>query len=55
LPDDPWVPLDNQDDFRDKLGSKIIIRHKMGHFTGGDDGILELPVVLESLLEIAGE
>src|SRR3989338_5751264 len=30
--DDPYVPLDNQDDFRDKLGCKIIIQHKMNHF-----------------------
>ncbi|MDO8520905.1 MAG: alpha/beta hydrolase [bacterium] len=50
---DPFVPLDNQDDFRDQLGSEIIIQKHMGHFTGGDDGILELPIVLESLLKIA--
>ena len=51
---DPFVPLDNQDDIRDKLGSKIVIEHNMGHFTSGDDGITELPIVLESLLKIAG-
>ncbi len=50
---DPYVPLDNQDDFRDKLGSKVVIEKNMGHFTQGDGGVLELPVVLSSLLQIA--
>jgi uncharacterized protein len=49
---DPYVPLDNQDDFREKLGSKIIIQHSMGHFNEAA-GITELPVALKSLLEIA--
>ena len=50
--DDPYVPLDNQDDFRDKLKSKIIIQHKMNHFSG-NWGITELPIVLEELLKMA--
>lgn len=49
---DPYVPLDNQDDFRDKLGSEIITKQKMGHF-GGDNDINKLPIVLESILKIA--
>ena len=49
---DPFVPLDNQDDFRDKLGSKIVIEHDKGHFNT-TAGIKELPVVLEELLMIA--
>ena len=48
---DPFVSLDNIDDFRDKLGSKIIIEEKMGHFSGST-GTTELPVVLKSVLEI---
>ena len=48
---DRFVPLDNQDDFRDKLGSEIIIEHNKGHFSGGGDQITELPVVLENLLK----
>jgi hypothetical protein len=48
--DDPWVPLDNQDDFRDRLGSEIVIEHNKGHFSGGRDGAKELSVVLEKLL-----
>ena len=50
---DPYVPLDNQDDFRNKLGSEIVIQENMGHFIGEDDGIIKLPIVLESLLNIA--
>lgn len=49
---DPYVPLDNQDDFRDKLGSEIIVEKNMGHFSGSN-GITELPVVLNSILKIA--
>ena len=50
---DPYVPLDNQEDFRDKLGSKIIVQHEMGHFSGPMNNIIELPVVLEELLKIS--
>ena len=50
---DPFVPSDNQGDFRDKLKSKIIIKHEMGHFSGPSDNITELPVVLEELLKIS--
>lgn len=49
---DPYVPLDNQDDFRDKLGSKIIIEHQMGHFNR-TAGVTKLPVVLESVLKLS--
>lgn len=50
--DDPFVPLDNQDDFRDKLKSEIIIQRRMEHFSG-NAGITELPIALESLLRIS--
>ncbi|MBI2547666.1 MAG: serine hydrolase family protein [Candidatus Aenigmarchaeota archaeon] len=46
---DPFVPLDNQDDFRKRLGSEIIVEHKKGHF----DEILELPSALEAVLKIS--
>jgi len=49
---DRYVPLDNQDDFHDKIGSEIITMKQMGHFSG-DDGTLELPIVLESVLRVA--
>jgi len=48
---DLWVPLDNQDDFREKLGSKIVIEHQKGHFTGSE-GTIELPAALESVLSL---
>ncbi len=51
--DDPWVTLDNQDDFRDKLGSKIIIAPDRGHFKGKYDHIFEVPDILGAFLEIA--
>lgn len=43
---DPFVPLDNQDDYKEKLGSKIIIEHNMGHFSGSQ-GTTELPILLK--------
>lgn len=48
--DDPYVPLDNQDDFRSKLGSEIIVQHNQGHFSGPRDKTTKLPIVLEKLL-----
>ena len=50
--DDPFVPLDNQDDFRDKLGSNIIIEHGKKHFSGSD-GLRELPAALQAIIEVA--
>lgn len=49
---DTWVTLDNQDDFRDVLGSEVIIQHNQGHFTD-DEGVKELPIVLEKILEFS--
>lgn len=48
---DPWVPLDNQDEFRNKLGSEIIVLENHQHFSGGQ-GYTELPIVLEQLHEM---
>lgn len=50
--DDPWVPLDNQDDYRDKLGSEIIIEHQKGHYNE-DSHAFDLPIALEKLLEMS--
>lgn len=50
--DDPYVPMENQDDFRDKLHSKIIIEHNKGHFSGST-GTVELPAALNAVLELA--
>jgi len=48
---DPWVPLENQDEFKDRLDSEIIIEHNMGHFSGSDE-VKELPIVLDRLLKL---
>lgn len=48
---DPCVSLSCGDVFRDKLGAKVIVEHNMKHFSG-DDNILELPIVLNIILEI---
>lgn len=51
---DPYVPMDNKEDFADKLGSKIIIEHHKEHFSGST-GMKELPLVFDTLLEMAGK
>ncbi|MDI6737414.1 MAG: alpha/beta hydrolase [Nanoarchaeota archaeon] len=48
---DPFVPLDNSNIFREKLGAKIIIEKQKGHFSGSDK-IVKLPSVLKELLEM---
>jgi hypothetical protein len=50
--DDPYVPMENQEEFKDILGSKIIVEHKMRHFSGSS-GTKKLPIALNSLLEIS--
>ncbi len=50
--DDPYVPLDNQDDFRDKLGSRIVVEHGQRHFSGSS-GTVTLPIALTSILKLA--
>ena len=49
--DDPYVSLDNQDGFKNKLNSKIIIEHNMKHFSGST-GTMELPAALDAILKI---
>lgn len=48
--DDPYVPMENIDDFRVKLGSEIIVEHNKGHFSGDLDKAFEVPVILEKVL-----
>jgi len=50
--DDPFVPLDNQDNFRDSLDAEIVVEHAKNHFSGSN-GITELPAALEAVLRIA--
>lgn len=51
---DPHVPLENGEILRDNLGAKLIVVPLAGHFRR-DDGFIDLPVALNSLLEIAGQ
>ena len=50
---DPYVPLDNKDNFAVALGSEIVIEHAKGHFSGST-GTTELPNALRAVLDIAG-
>jgi uncharacterized protein len=49
---DPFVMAENQESWRKKVGAMIIVEHNKGHFSGSD-GITELPIALDSLLEIS--
>ena len=49
---DNWVPVENAEDFKSKLGSEIIIEHAKEHFHEGG-GFEELPIALKKLLELA--
>lgn len=50
---DPFVPIDNTEEFEQNLGSQIIIEQNYGHFSGGDDRVTKLPIVLDSLDKLA--
>lgn len=50
--DDQVVPLEeNSKLFKEKLNAKIIIESNKGHFSGSD-GVIELPSVLEAVLDM---
>lgn len=49
---DYYVPMEYGNIFKERLGAKLIIEHEKGHFSQ-DDGITELPVVLDELLKMA--
>lgn len=46
---DPYVPLDNREEYEEKLGSKIFIEHGRGHFSGST-GTTELPAALDAVI-----
>ena len=50
--DDPYVPLEHGDIFKEKLGAKLVVEHHMKHFSG-DDGIDVLPSAKEAVLLIS--
>ena len=49
---DPFVPLDNQDDYKNKLGSQIIIEHNKGHLND-EAKTKELPSALKAILSFS--
>lgn len=49
---DPWVPLTEQNIFRNELGAKIIIEENKKHFSG-EDGTNKLQSALDSVLKLA--
>lgn len=48
--DDQYVPLENADIFKEKLGAKVIIEHNKRHM-GHEDNMVELQSVLEAVKE----
>lgn len=50
--DDPVVPLSDASIFEKELGAKVIIERQKGHFSQSD-GIKELPVALDAILEMS--
>ncbi len=43
---DPYVPIENELTFKNKLGAETLMLHNYGHI-GGEDNVRELPEVLE--------
>jgi uncharacterized protein len=48
---DQFVPLENKKLLKQKLGAKIIMKHKSGHFDE-EDGFKKLPIALKELIAI---
>jgi len=48
---DPYVPIDNAEYFKERLGAKTIVVNGKGHM-GGSDNIKEYPLILEELMEL---
>lgn len=49
---DPYVPVEYMEVFKEKLNAKTVLLHDMKHFSG-DDGIMTLPSTLSAVLEMA--
>jgi uncharacterized protein len=49
---DPYVSLHYGDIFKEKLKASVVVEHNMKHFSGSD-GVLQLPVALNNLLNIS--
>ncbi len=51
---DDVVPKENREFFKKRLGAHTAMERGKGHFSG-DDGITELPIVLETILFMVGD
>jgi predicted alpha/beta hydrolase family esterase len=51
---DRYVDLKYGYEFERELGAKLVIKENHGHFSSGE-GFLEVPFVLEAVLELAGD
>lgn len=51
---DYYIPLEHGEEFKGKLGAEMIVMEEHGHFSSAD-GFTELPVVLQSVLKVAGK
>ena len=51
---DPYVALEENVEFKNKIDSQIIIEHNKGHFTL-EDGVTNLPVVLDAILMLVNK
>jgi len=52
LDNDEFVGMENKTMFEEKPGAKILVEHQKGHFRG-EDGVMELPSVLKTVIEIS--
>lgn len=50
--DDPYVPIENANIFRDRLGADVLIQSGKGHFSEGD-GVRELPAARDAIVRYA--
>jgi len=48
---DPWVPIENEQFFKERLGATTVMLHDRGHFSDSDH-TTELPEVLETVLAL---
>jgi len=54
--DDPFVPLEHGEIFKERLNAELIIKSDAGHFSGPVDdekSCLELPEVVDSVVELS--
>ncbi|MEK6899400.1 MAG: alpha/beta hydrolase [Nanoarchaeota archaeon] len=51
---DPFVPINNINLFKERIGSETIMEQGMKHFTELD-GVIELPAVLDAVLKISDD